>query len=321
MITKVEIYTFNIHDKNNDDVKIKFEGNTLEEIFTFLKNNLPNKINEYPPNKDKKTFKIDTFLDKETNQKKSYFEFSNINKRIDGIFVVGSDADKILRFTSADKDKKDNGQKEKGVNIDRNHYFQILFIEGSDTGFFVLEKNQKTCKKDFSDILENILNQLYSGVKLTVNQFIEREFYKNYLEKGKYNSVTCVRKGIKSENTNGIINIINQGEYKIETKITASGDLTERFKSKVIEAFESKKNFIEIPEFENLNYSIDNNSHLIINSEYNNKSRTIDLSDVLKVRPLYDLDDVKENLDGSSNFNSIRLKVNELLNELDIDLY
>ncbi|EKT4520261.1 hypothetical protein JE950_001903 [Flavobacterium psychrophilum] len=34
MITKVEIYTFNIHDKNNDDVKIKFEGNTLDEIFT-----------------------------------------------------------------------------------------------------------------------------------------------------------------------------------------------------------------------------------------------------------------------------------------------
>lgn len=321
MVAKIEIYTFNICNKIDKEVKFKFEDKILNEVFNFLKLNLANKINEYPPNKEKKTFKIDTFVDEKTKKKKSYFEISNKNKRFDGIFVVGSDADKILKFTTADKDKKESGQKKKGVNIDRNHYFQILFIEGSDTGFLILEKNQKSCKKEFCDIFENILNQLYSGVQLVTKQFIEREFYMNYLKHGTYNSITCIRKGVKTKDSEGILNIINQGEYKIETKLTTSGDLTDRFKTQVANAFENKKYFFEIPEFEDLNYTEDNKSYLVINSEFNNKSRTIDLSDVSKVKPVYDLDEVKENPDNSSNFDSIRLKVNELLNELDIHLY
>ena len=149
MTAKVEIFTFNILNKSNNDVKIKFEDETLKEIFKYLKKNIPNKVNQFPPGKDKKTFKIDTYIDEKSKEKKSYFEFSEPNNRLEGVFVVGSDADKVLKFTSADKHKKESGQKEKGVNIDNNHYFQILFIEGSDTGFIVLEKNQKSCKKEF----------------------------------------------------------------------------------------------------------------------------------------------------------------------------
>ena len=133
--------------------------------------------------------------------------------------------------------------------------------------------------------------------------------------------MTCVRKGVKTESNDGILNIINQGTYKIETKLTTSGDLTTRIKNKIVNAFEDHKNFIEIPEFDDLNYSTNNGSYLIINSEYNGKSRTIDLSNVLKVKPIYDLDDVKENSDGNSNFISIRNKVKELLTELDIHIY
>ena len=321
MTAKVEIFTFNILNKSNNDVKIKFEDETLKEIFKYLKKNLPNKVNQFPPGKDKKTFKIDTYIDEKSKEKKSYFEFSEPNSRLEGVFVVGSDADKVLKFTSADKHKKESGQKEKGVNIDNNHYFQILFIEGSDTGFIVLEKNQKSCKKEFCHILESILNHLYSGVQLSVKQFIEREFYMNYLKDGNYNSITCVRKGVKTESNDGILNIVNQGAYKIETKLTTSGDITTRVKNKIVNAFEDRKNFIEIPEFEDLNYNKDNGSYLIINSEYNGKSRTIDLSNVLKVKPVYDLDDVKENSDGNSNYKSIRNKVNDLLTELDINIY
>ena len=321
MTAKVEIFTFSIINKSNNDVKIKFEGETLKEIFKYLKKNIPNKVNQFPPGNDKKTYKIDTYIDEKSKEQKSYFEFSEPNNRLEGVFVVGRDADKVLKFTSADKHKKESGQKEKGVNIDNNHYFQILFIEGSDSGFIVLEKNQKSCKKEFGDILEFILNQLYSGVQLSLKQFIEREFYMNYLKDGSYNSITCVRKGVKTENNDGILNIINQGTYKIETKLTTSGDIKDQIKNSIVNAFEDRKNFIEIPEFIDLNYTTDNGSYLIINSEYNGKSRTIDLSDVLKVRPIYDLDDVKENSDGNSNFKSIRNKVNELLTELDINIY
>lgn len=103
--------------------------------------------------------------------------------------------------------------------------------------------------------------------------------------------------------------------------MTTSGDLTTRVKTKIVNAFENRRNFIEIPEFEELNFNQKNGSYLIINSNYNGKSRTIDLSDVLKVKPVYDLDDVKENLDGNSNFSSIKNKVNDLLTELDIHIY
>ena len=301
---------------------MNFDSNTLEELFNYLKMNMPNKINQSPPTKkDKKTFKLDTQIDKKTDKIETIFKSSSKNKRFDGILIVGSDADKILKFTSADKDKKDSGEKAKGLNIDRNYYFQILFIEGSDKGFIILEKNQKTCKKDFSNMFEKIINQKYDGIKLKVNQFIEKEFYKNYLRKGKYNSITCARKGIKNNTSEGILNLIDQGDYKIETKLSTDGDLTDNFKQQVMNAIDNKKYFFEIPEFNDLNYNEENDSVLIINSEYNNKSRTIDLSNVSKVKPLYDLDDVLENPDGNSNFESIRKKVNDLLRELNIGLY
>jgi hypothetical protein len=320
MVAKIEIYTFNIVNRKNDEVKVNFDSNTLGELFDYLKMNLQNKINQFPPTKkERKTFKLASQT--VNGKKETFFNYSSTNKRFDGILTVGSDADKILKFTSADKHKKDSGTKAKGLNIDRNYYFQILFIEGSDTGFLVLEKNQKSCKNDFCKVLETIINQKISDVKLKVNQYIEQQFYENYLRKGKYNSIKCVRKGVKNQNSDGIINLINQGNYKIETKLTADGDLTDRFKQNVLNALNDKKYFFEIPEFKNLNYSEENDSYLIINSEYNNKSRTIDLSNVAKVKPLYDLDDVEENPDGSSKFNSIRMKTNELLKELDINLY
>ena len=57
MVAKIEIYTFNIIDKKNDEIKINFDSNTLDELFNYLKINLQNKINQYPPTeKDKKTF-------------------------------------------------------------------------------------------------------------------------------------------------------------------------------------------------------------------------------------------------------------------------
>lgn len=320
MVAKIEIYTFNIVNAKNEEIKINFEKDSLNELFDYLKVNLQNKINQFPPTeKDKKTFKLASQV--VDGKKETFFKYSSTNKRFDGILTVGSDADKFLKFTTADKHKKDSGSKAKGVNIDRNHYFQILFIEGSDTGFLVLEKNQKSCKNDFCKIFENILNQKTSGVKLKVNQYIEQEFYEKYLSKGKYNSIKCVRKGVKSQNSDGLTNLINQGSYKIETKLTTDNDLTTRFKQKVINALNNNKYFFEIPEFDELNYSEENDSYLVINSEYNNKSRTIDLSDVTKVKPLYDLDNVEENPDGSSNFNSIRKNTNELLKELNINLY
>lgn len=322
MIAKIEIYTFNIVNKKNKEVKMNFDGNTLEELFKYLKINMPNKIEQFPPTKKhKKTFKLATKNDEKTDTKQTFFKSSSKNKRFDGVLIVGSDADKILKFTSADKYKKDSGEKAKGLNIDRNHYFQILFVEGSDTGFLILEKNQKTCKKDFCDVFENIIEQKYDGIKLEVNQYIEKEFYEKYLRRGKYKSITCTRKGVKNNTSEGLLNLVDQGGYKIETKLSTDGDLTSRFKQQVMNAIDNKKYFFEIPEFNDLNYSEKNDSVLTINSEYNNKSRTIDLSNVSKVKPVYELDDVRENPDGSSNFESLRAKVNDLLKELNIGLY
>lgn len=70
MTAKVEIFTFNILNKSNNDVKIKFEDEALKEIFKYLKKNIPNKVNQFPPGKDKKTFKIDTYIDKKIKRKK-----------------------------------------------------------------------------------------------------------------------------------------------------------------------------------------------------------------------------------------------------------
>lgn len=322
MNTKVEIFTFSIIDKSNENVKINFQEKTLDEIFEFIKSKFTEHVNMFPPTANHITYKLNTYVDQKSETTRTHFKFSKKKYRFDGIISIGSGSDEILNFTEATKDKKSGGKKEKGLNIDKNHYFQIIFNKDSDTGFLILEKNPNSIKKDFTTIFESLINKKYSsGVKLEVKNFIENDLYENHLKKGKYFSITCSRKGIKNQNTKGITSYVDQGEFRIETKLKTNNGFTKTLKNKVKEAYDNKKSFFEIPEFEELNYTEDNNSILKIDTEYNGKKRTIDLSNVGKVKPVYDIEDINETEEGSSDYFSISREVNELLKELDIGLY
>lgn len=326
MDDKIEIFTFRLMNKS-DKEPIKFHTDFLNEIFDKLKKELPEYINSFSPSKlDTKTVKIgtvDKMSDSDELIKETLFKFSKKFYRLEGIFILGKDADKVFNFTKATDDKENAGKKNQGVNIDTPHYFQILFKENEKQGFLVFERTlNKTCKGVFTKILQQFLNEKYGTIKLETENFIEQTLYDNYLKKGHYNSVTFTKKGISGDNTKSenLEKYIEKGSYKLETKLIPEGDFIESFKQRVVDSLENKDYFFTIPELNELGYDGDHTT-LKINSKFGGKSRTIDLSNVAKVRPVYNLDKVDKGSDGYSDFESIRKEVNEFLYDLNIGLY
>jgi len=315
---KVEVYTFQFVNKTNNQ-KIKFEGEFLDDIFKVFSRRFNNYIDTFPPNKIKnQTVKIE----KDTDLN-SQWKFSSQTKRIKGILVLGKDSDKVLNFTRVDKDKTSEGKKERGINIDKPYYFEIIFSENKTRGFLILQKTDNTsCKRVMVKLIQSQINEIYEKINFKVERFIEKQIFENYLKEGRYNEITFIRNYIPNDLLQDYLGDYQEdGKFSLSTKIKAEEDtdFATKIKNKIFESFEEKRTFFAIPELEEVGFN-QNDSYIKVSSTYNGKTRTIDLSDTMKVKPLYPIGDVKRNEDGFAEFESLGEKVSELLLELDIDI-
>lgn len=314
---KVEIYNFFLEDKNTG--KVKFEGQFLDELFKLFSQDFMNFIDTFPPSKLKdQTVKIEK--DEEGN---SAWGSSKKTKRVRGILIVGKDSDKVLKFTKVDKLKSSGGKKGKGLNIDKPYYFELIFLENKTKGFLVLQNTDNTsCKKILVKLIQEQLNQKYGTLNFITSKFIEEEIFRNYLQKGDYNEITFIRNKIPEDVLQDYLGDYQQeGVYSLSTKIKAEGDsdFGSGLKNRIFGSFEEGKSFFEIPELSNVGFE-ESTSYIKVNSTYNGKTRTIDLSDTMKIRPQYPLGEVAENEDGFAEFESLGSRVTELLRELDVDI-
>lgn len=314
---KVEIYNFSLENKNSG--KIKFEGKFLNELFDLFSKDFMNFVDTFPPTKLKnKTVKIE-----KDEQGKSVWKYSKKTKRLRGILIVGKDSDKVLKFTKLDKLKSSGGKKGKGLNIDKPYFFELIFLENKTKGFLILQNTDNTsCKKVLEKLIQEQLKQKYGNLTFTTSRFIEEEIFKNYLQKGNYNEVTFIRNRIPDDVLQDYLGDYHQdGIYSLSTKIKAEGesDFASGLKNKIFESFEEGKSFFEIPELKEAGFE-ETSSYIKVNSTFDGKTRTIDLSDTLRIRPQYPLSEVAENEEGFAEFESIGIRVTELLRELDVDI-
>lgn len=315
---KIEIYTFNFIQKKKDD-KLKFEGAFLKEIFELFSVKFSNHIDEFPPSKLKnQTVKIE----KDSNDK-SYWRYNSKSHRLRGVLVIGKDADKVLKFTKLDKKKTSGGKKGKGVNIDKPYYFEMIFVENKSKGFLFLQKTDNTsCKAVIEKLIQSQLDERYETIKLQLNRFIQSDIFEDFLKKGEYNDITFVRNSIPKDVLQDYLGDYQEdGEFTLTTKIKAEGNTSfaKRIKDKIYDSFKDNKTFFESPELDNAGFK-ENSSYIKVNSTYKGKTITIDLSDTMKVKPVYPLSQVAITEDGYAEFESLSKKVQELIVALDIDI-
>lgn len=314
---KVEIHTFELIDKMGK-FPLKFEKEITKQLLDIFGKRFIQHIDLFPPQQlDNKTVKID-------NEKgKSLWKVSSSTNRITGILIVGKDSDKVLKFTKVDRLKTSGGKKEKGINIDKPYFFQLIFPENKKTGFIFLQKHGiEGCKNVFVKLMQTLLNKEYGTLKLTTQKFIEQELFRNYLSKGNYNEIIFTRKGIPTDILDNYVgDYENRGSYNLETKISANSDtdFSQKFKGQIIKLLDEEESFFEISELPKHGFDKDS-SFVKINSTFGGKARTIDLSNSMKIQPVYELDDVELNDDGFCDFESITDKVTKLIKEINIDI-
>lgn len=315
---KIEIYTFNFIQKNNGD-SIKFEGLFLKEIFELFSIKFANYIDEFPPNKLKnQTVKIE----KDINNR-SFWRHSSRTHRIKGILIIGKDSDKVLKFTKLDKKKTSGGKKGKGINIDKPYYFEMIFVENKSKGFLFLQKTDNTsCKSVIEKLIQSQLDDKYETIKLKLNRFLQNKIFEDYLQKGNYNDITFVRNSIPKDVLQDYLGDYQKdGKFTLTTKIKAEDntEFTIKLKNKIFDSFKENRTFFEIPQLEDMGFD-ERSSYIKVTSTYKGKTITIDLSDTMKVKPVYPLSQVALTEDGFAEFESLSKKVQELIVALDIDI-
>ncbi|MEZ7500787.1 hypothetical protein QO200_18895 [Flavobacterium sp. Arc3] len=136
--------------------------------------------------------------------------------------------------------------------------------------------------------------------------YIEEEIIQNYIEKGEYNSINLTRKNIPRDLCDKYLGGYEEaGEYELELVIkTKKGtDFKDVTKQKILNNMENNNGFFNTKEFDSIGF--DNSSTLKIVSTFDGTTKTIDLSDTMKIRPYYT---IKVELDGKgfADFESIR---------------
>jgi len=315
-MTKVEIYTITLSDSKTS-TKIKLEQEITDKLYKAMFFKFPNYIHEAPPK--------DTYGDivkVYSKEEKSQWSGNSKYGRVNGVIVVGRDRDKELAFSNADKLKTNAGKKEKGISVDKRHYFDIIFPLNKSTAFLILEKTDgKSYKKHIFSLLKKYIPTIQPGLKVEFEKFVEKDLILNFLGNGNYSRLEFIRKEVPSDSmTRYLGDYKNKGKYTVKTAFISEDDtdFPDELKQGLVDAVENKQTYFSIPQLEQLGFE-EGNTCLKIISEYKGNKRTIDLSDTMKIQPTYEIDlEVEE--DGFVDYSKMIKEVNKLIQSFDLDI-
>lgn len=315
-MTKVEVYTLKMKDKTTNK-EIIFEEEIVNLLWDSIFRKFPNYILEAPP---KDTFGdiVKVFTEDEKSQWSGQSKYGRIN----GTIIVGRDKDKELTFSNSDKLKTDAGKKKKGLSIDKKHYFDLVMPKNKSAAFLVLEKtDNKSFKKHINSLLKRFIPSIQPGLKISIDKFIEKDIILNFLGNGSYSRLELIRKKVSSDSmTRYLGDYKNKGTYTVRTAIISEEgtDFPDKLKNELVKAVKNEQTYFNIPELEKLGFEEDKTSLRVI-SEYNGVSRTIDLSNTMKIQPIYEIDIELED-DGFVDYFKMRKEVTKLLQSFNIDI-
>jgi len=314
---KLEVYTFNLFEKRKPDTKIDFKDVFGKDLFSTVHKGLINFLDDLPPKFiGGKTIKI-----AQNGNGKSILEKNESLKIISGKLKIGDDDGKEQTFVTADKKKDLVYTKKKGVSAERPFFFMMLFPENKKYGFIVLEREGKhSCKRTFIQAFKIFVRERFSNLIVRESNFIEDEVVKNYLTKGKYNSIKIIRQHLPKELSDKYLGEFHsEGDYEIQLNIVPKKKTTfpKSTKRKILKSIETYDGFFESPDFKDIGF--DENTNIKVESTYDGNTKTIDLSDTMKIRPYYVVD-VEINDQGFSKYKSIKSQAINLIKGFNLDL-
>ncbi|MFY0593649.1 hypothetical protein [Roseivirga sp.] len=274
---------------------------------------------------------LDTFLrfsDSLTNMKvdnitQRTFEVINesikVNaERISGIMEYGSfgyAADlKNIRNQEVNYRKKTTDTEQ------RPYYFMICAPRNYDIGFFILQRTGiNGIKGVFEHSMRNFYRESYNNLVLDIQAAIPEELINRYIDEGNFGSISISKYGLPEDLADRILDEDAKAEYdsdniKVEIKLTKRGGFIPA--NKKVRRFlnDQESSFFSAQELGKMGFDEDSRVH--IESTLGNKKRVIDLSDHMRFRPYYSIDN-ELNFDASGNptFESIDAAANRLLDE------
>ncbi|ATA94033.1 hypothetical protein CGC54_06665 [Capnocytophaga canimorsus] len=319
---KLEIYTFQIYEKQNSEIIPLLENIYGVDLFTELVNKFPNFVDTFPPDSlQKRTCKIEKVRSEKKNQKKSVFTHTETSRYIAGKICIGEDDEKEQEVVQNNKRKKLLYTKKKGQSIERPYFFMIILPLDKKYGFLILEREGKhSLKTAIETLICRFIKSKFSTLEVKFTNFVEDSLIKEYLSKGNYNSIILSRNFLAKEKSEQYLGEYqNSGEYKVEIKITPMKGIEVPYftKKRIISQLEKKTGFFIGEEFKNIGF--DENTNIKVVSTYNKNTRTIDLEDTFKMRPYY-LINVDINEKGFSDFDSITREAIKLIKELTLNI-
>lgn len=298
----LEVYNFSLFDKNDKDTKIDYCNVNNNDLFDVLKNNIPQYFETIGPEKlSKKTIKVDSY----NNQ--VVFKTNSTLRVITGKIKIGDDDGKEIEHTKGAKKQTVVYVKEKGIYAQRPFFFMLIIPKNKKIGFIILEKEgYYSCKKIFCKALSILIKEKMSGLLFRDENYIEEEIIQNFIEKGEYNRINITRKNIPRDLCDKYLGGYEEGgEYELELVIKTKGgtDFKDTTKQKILDNMENYNGFFNTKEFDDIGF--DDSTTLKIVSTFDGTTKTIDLSDTMKIRPYYTID-VRLDDKGFADFESIR---------------
>lgn len=298
----LEVYNFSLYDKNDLNTRVDYAKIYGNDLFDILKNNMTQYFENIGPEKlSQKTIKIDS------EGEKPVFKTNSNLRIITGKIKIGDDDGKEIEHTKGARKQTVVYVKQKGVYAHRPFFFMIIIPKNKKIGFILLEKEgYYSCKKIFCKALSILIKNKMSGLVFKDENYVEDEIVKNYIEKGEYNRINITRKNIPRDLCDKYLGGYEEaGEYELELVIkTKKGtDFKDVTKQKILKNMEQYNGFFNTKEFEDIGF--DDTTTLKVVSTFDGTTKTIDLSDTMKIRPYYTIDVDLDNK-GFADFESIR---------------
>lgn len=317
---KLEVYTFIAHPNRKPDESVTLEDVFGNDLYVKLKNNFANFVDTFPPlMMDGKTSKIEKI--EVEGQIKSIFKHNDSSRYINGKIMIGDDDGKEQDVVQNNRDKTVLYTKRKGQSVERPYYFMIIIPLGLKYGFIILEREGKhSAKGVFDKLLKKFIQDNLSGLNCKINNFVESEIIKEYLQNGDYNSITLSQKIVSSDRAEQYLGTyIDGSKYKIELKITPLENslIPINTKNKILKKLEKNNGFFEGDEFKSIGFDDDANVKVVATKDGN--TRTIDLEDTLKIRPYYTIA-VADNSKGFSEFKDINKEAKKLIKGFGLNI-
>lgn len=317
---KLEVYTFIAHPNRKPDESVTLEDVFGNDLYVKLKNDFANFVDTFPPlMMDGKTSKIEKI--EVEGQIKSIFKHNDSSRYINGKIMIGDDDGKEQDVVQNNRDKTVLYTKRKGESVERPYYFMIIIPLALKYGFIILEREGKhSAKSVFDKLLKKFIQDKLSGLNSKINNFVESEIIKEYLQNGDYNSITLSQKIVSSDRAEQYLGTyIDGSKYKIELKITPLENslIPINTKNKILKNLEKNNGFFEGEEFKSIGFDDDANVKVVATKDGN--TRTIDLEDTLKIRPYYTIN-VADNSKGFSEFKDINKEAKKLIKGFGLNI-